>query len=45
MATQTFAGVGEPCVPLFVSAFCDAIFTATGKRVRDLPLSSNPAFR
>lgn len=38
------AGVGEPGVPSFVAAFCNAIFAATGKRVRDLPLSSNPAF-
>jgi len=33
------AGVGEPGVPPFVAAFCNAIFSATGKRVRDLPIS------
>ena len=38
------AGVGEPGVPPFVAAFCNAIFAATGKQVRDLPLSSNNLF-
>jgi isoquinoline 1-oxidoreductase beta subunit len=38
------AGVGEPGVAPFVAAFCNAIFAATGKRVRDLPLSSNSNF-
>jgi isoquinoline 1-oxidoreductase beta subunit len=43
-STAPPAGVGEPGVPPFVAAFCNAIYAATGKRVRDLPLSSNPAF-